>query len=119
MRIRVFIMTPNMQLVFAWARFKPARVCSWHLRANSRCWRLRFTVQHVYGHTGNLGNECADHAAALSALGLVSHHNLSARWARHTFDTAACFASCNNIGDVLEKLGNIRTEVTSIPQNGT
>ena len=26
--------------------------------------RLRFTM-HVYGHTGNLGNECADHAAAL------------------------------------------------------
>ena len=26
--------------------------------------RLRPTMQHVYGHTGNLGNECADHAAA-------------------------------------------------------
>ena len=37
--------------------------------------RLRFTMQHVYGHTGNLGNECADHAAALGALGLVSSHN--------------------------------------------
>ena len=51
--------------------------------------RLRFTKQHVHGHTGNLGNECADHAAALGALGLVSSHNLSTRWARHTFDTAA------------------------------
>ena len=56
--------------------------------------RLRLTMQHVCGHTGNLGNECADHGAA---LGLVSSHNLSTRWARHTFDTAACFASCNNI----------------------
>ena len=80
--------------------------------------KLRFTVQHVYGHAGNLGNECADHAAALGALGLISSHNFSARWAHHTFDTAACFASCNNLGDVLEKLHDIRTELTSIPQNG-
>ena len=39
--------------------------------------RLRRTMQHVCGHTGNLGNECADHAAALGALGLVSNHNLA------------------------------------------
>ena len=26
--------------------------------------RLRLTMQHVYGHGVNLGNECADHAAA-------------------------------------------------------
>ena len=38
--------------------------------------RLRLTMQHVHGHTGKLGNECADHAAALGALGLVSSHNL-------------------------------------------
>ena len=31
--------------------------------------RLRFTMQHVYGHTGDLGIECADHAAALGSLG--------------------------------------------------
>ena len=37
--------------------------------------KLRLTMQHVYGHTGNLGNECADHAAALGTLGLVSSHN--------------------------------------------
>ena len=79
--------------------------------------RLRFTMQHVHGHTGNLGNERADHAAAVGALGLVPSHNLSARRARHTFDTAACFASCNNIDDVVEKLHDIRTEITSIPQN--
>ena len=29
--------------------------------------RLRLTMHHVYGHTGNLGNECADHAAALGS----------------------------------------------------
>ena len=37
LRSRVFIMTPNMLLVFAWARFKPAHMSSWHLRATSRC----------------------------------------------------------------------------------
>ena len=33
--------------------------------------------KHVYGHTGNLGNECADHAAALGSLGLISSHNIA------------------------------------------
>ena len=33
--------------------------------------RLRLTTQHVYGHSGNLGNECADHAAALGTFGLT------------------------------------------------
>ena len=42
--------------------------------------RPRFTMQHVYGHTCNLGNECADHAAVFGDLGLVSSHNLSTRW---------------------------------------
>ena len=37
--------------------------------------RLRLTMQHVFGHVGNLGNECADHAAALSTFGLISSHN--------------------------------------------
>ena len=32
--------------------------------------KLRLTMQHVYGHSGNLGNECADHAAALGILRL-------------------------------------------------
>ena len=62
----------------------------------------RLTMQHVHGHTGNLGNECAVHAAALGARGLVSSHNLSTRWVRHNFDTSACFDSCFNIGEVME-----------------
>ena len=45
-------------------------------------------MQH-YGHTGNLGNECADHAAALGSLGLISSHNVATRWVRHNFDTSA------------------------------
>ena len=74
-------------------------------------------MQHVYGHTGNLANECADYAAALGALGLVSSHNFSTRWTHHSFDTTTCFASCNNIGDVLEKLHDIKTEMTSMSQH--
>ena len=75
--------------------------------------RLRLTMQHVYGHTGNMGNECDDH------FGLVSSHNLATLSVRHKFDTSACFGSCNNIGDVLEKLHDIRTATTSLPDNGS
>ena len=32
--------------------------------------RLRFTMQHVHSNAENLGNECADHAAALGAIWL-------------------------------------------------
>ena len=34
-------------------------------------------MQHVDGHAGNLGNECADHAAALGSLGLDASHDLA------------------------------------------
>ena len=46
--------------------------------------RLRLTMQHVYGHGGNLGNECADHAAALGTFGLTSNHNVITRWNHRT-----------------------------------
>ena len=75
--------------------------------------KLRFTMQRVYGHAWNLGDECADLAAALGALGLVSNHNLSTRWTRHSFGSTSCFAACDNLGDVLEKLRDIRTELAS------
>ena len=42
-------------------------------------------MQHIYSHAQNLGNECADHAAALGAFGLVSNQDMSARWARPLF----------------------------------
>ena len=62
---------------------------------------------------------CADHAAAFGTLGLVSNHNLATRWVGHNFDTSSCVGSCNNIGEVLEKLRNIRTETSSLPQEGS
>ena len=64
--------------------------------------RLRLTMQHVYGHGGNLGDECADHAAALGTFGLVSNHNVSTRWIHHNFDAIACFDGCHNIIEILE-----------------
>ena len=81
--------------------------------------RFRFTMQHVHGHAGNLGNECADHAAALGSIrsGFKSLLIYTLGTSKH-FDTSLWFGSCNNTGDVLEKLHNIRTEITSIPQNG-
>ena len=75
-------------------------------------------MQHVYGHTRNLGTECANHAAALGALGLVSNH-IPRFWVRHNFDTSTCFDACNNIGEVLEKWRCIRTEAASLPQDGS
>ena len=51
------------------------------------------------------------------ALGLLSSHNLSTRWAHHYSDSASCFASCNKIGDVLENLHDIGTEMVSTSQH--
>ena len=70
--------------------------------------RLRLTMHHVYGHAGNLGNECADHAAALGSLGLISSHNDAARWGRHNFDTHALCEGCNNTSEILERLDHAK-----------
>ena len=43
-----------------------------------------------------MGNECADHAAALEALGFVSNHNVSARWAHQSFNIANLVRECEN-----------------------
>ena len=72
--------------------------------------RLRLTMQHVFGHGGNLGNECADHATALGTFGLTSSHNVATRWIHHNFDASVCFDGCNNIAEVLERLQRIRTD---------
>ena len=77
--------------------------------------RLRLTMQHVFGHSGNLGNECADHAAALGTCGLIPRHNIATRWFHHNFDATVCFDDCNNISEVLERLQHTRTNATSLP----
>ena len=75
-----FSVIPSM-LVFVWARFR-ARTYMQLALADQQSMltvqhRLRLTMQHVHGHSGNLGNECADHAAALGSNGLVFNHNLA------------------------------------------
>ena len=37
--------------------------------------RLRITMHRIFSHGQNVGNERADHAAALGALGLTSNQN--------------------------------------------
>ena len=74
--------------------------------------RLRLTIQHVHNHSGNLGNECAVHAAALCTFGLISGHNVATRWIHHNFDASVCVDGCNNICEILERLQHIRTNAT-------
>ena len=66
--------------------------------------KLRPTMQHVYGHSGNLGNECAGHAAAFGTSGFTSSHNVTTCWIHHNFDATACFDGCHSITDILERL---------------
>ena len=63
--------------------------------------RLRLTMQHVYGHSGNLGKKCADHAVALDTFGVISSHNVATRWIRHNVDTSICFDGCYSISETL------------------
>ena len=79
--------------------------------------KRRLTMQHVYGHSGNLGNECADHAAALGTLGFTSSHNITTPWIHHNFDATACFDGCHSITEILERLQRIRTDAVSLSQH--
>ena len=79
--------------------------------------KLRITMQHVYGHNGNLGNECADHAAALGTLGFTSSHNVTTHWIHHNFDATACFDYCHIITEILERLQRIRADTVSHSQH--
>ena len=76
-------------------------------------------MKHVYGHIENLGNECADHAAALGSFAFISSHNVATRWVRHNFEPSACFECCNSINEILERLHSIGIEATSLPQDGS
>ena len=78
--------------------------------------KLRLTMQHEYGHSGNLGNECADHAAALGTFGLTSNNNIATRWIHYNFGAFACFDGCHNITEILKRLQRVRTDVVSLSQ---
>ena len=63
--IRVFSVIPNTLPAFAWALL--GLTCQRLLLQIQL--RSRFTLQHIYSHAQNFGNECADHAAAQGAFG--------------------------------------------------
>ena len=55
--------------------------------------------------------------ARTHTLGLMLNHDLSTRWTHHSFDSVSFFATSNNLGDVLEKLRDITTELASTSQH--
>ena len=79
--------------------------------------RLRLTMQHVFGHCGNLGNECADHADSLGTFGLTSGHNIATRWIHNNFDASMRFRGCHKITEVSERLQHMRNDAASMSQN--
>ena len=74
-------------------------------------------MQHTWGHAQNLGNECADHAAALAAYGLISNQTIHTHWIRSSFDSISLSAPCDNLDDALQVLRNARTAHAPAPQS--
>ena len=53
--------------------------------------RLRLSMQHECGESGNMGNECAHRAAALGTFWLISGHSVASRWIQHNLNASECF----------------------------
>ena len=70
--------------------------------------RLRITMQHIYSHGQNVGNECADHAAALGSFGLIPNRTIHTRWVRSSSDSITVFDACGNLDEALQVLRNPR-----------
>ena len=71
--------------------------------------RVSLTLRHIYGHKRNVGNVCANHAAALGALGFVS-----ARWQSLRFDTSNLARKCHDLIDIQHRLRDARGEHTPL-----
>ena len=68
---------------------------AWVRSARARMSLARITMQHIYSHAQNLGNACADHAAALGVYGLISNQNIHTRWVHSSIDSRLyCFVYC-------------------------
>ena len=81
-------------------------------------YRLRLTMQHVHGHTGNLGNECVDHAplSGHSASCLV----ITLLRVGLAITSIPLLVSVPKTTLVKSwKLCNIRTETASLPCDGS
>ena len=113
--IRVFSTISRTLSAFAWALSNHARTSPWtHLPASSVTNPIKDTV--YYSHAQTLKNECADRAAALGTFGLVSNHNVRTRQTHPSFDSNSFFAPCDNLGDVLQVLHDVRTARVSASQ---
>ena len=108
--IRVFSMFPSTLLAFAWALSNHARTSPLDSPASVFCYESNNS------HAQNLGNECAEHAAALVTLGLVPKQSVRTRWTHLSFDSNLLFAPCDSLGDVLQVLRDVRTESVSASQ---
>ena len=86
-------------------------------RNEGRKHRVRLIMQHVYGHGGNLGNECADHAAALGTFGLTSSHNVDTAGFIIILTLPYILMVVTISARFLERLQHIRTDATSLHQN--
>ena len=62
--------------------------------------RIRLTPRHIYSHEENVGSECADHAAALGALGFVSNHNVTTRLSHSSSDITNLVRGCNSLDEI-------------------
>ena len=79
--------------------------------------RLKITLNHTFSHNQNVGSECADHAAALGARGLISNRNVDTRWNRPSFDANSAFGEYNNLEEALASLREIRRAHAVLPRN--
>ena len=71
--------------------------------------RIRITPRQIYSHAGNVGNGCADHPAALAALGFVCNHNVSTRLVQPSLNITNFVRECNNLDEVQQCLFDPRS----------
>ena len=77
--------------------------------------RLRLTLQHFHSHGQNVGNESADHAAALGSF--VSSRTRTFVLVGHSsFDSLTLFEACRNQDEAIEVLRNARMTHALAPQ---
>ena len=87
---------PWMLPAFALGLCNHARTSPWDSPANVSCYKSSsgdiITLQHIYSHAQNFGNECGDHAAVLGAYRLISNqiiHSLGPLFIRLHFFVCA------------------------------
>ena len=73
-------------------------------------------MQHIHSHGQDVGNECADHTAALGAFGHISNQNIRTRWVHSSFDSTTLFDACGNFDEILHVLRNTRITHMLVPQ---